>query len=125
MAAVAAKEEATPDFPVTKYELPEEQATDGEVADLDPQDDEFLFAEDEAVLAEASSVDESAEDADDLDTADSDMEEDESVLAEQEAAPAEDSLVDDSSEDADDLETADSDTEEVGAGRGHFDRRGR
>lgn len=113
VAAVAAKEEATPDFPVTKYELPEEQATDEAVDDIGAQEDESLFAEDEAVLAEESSIDESSEDADDLDTADSDMEEDESVLAEQEAAPAEESLVDESSEDADDLETADSDTEEA------------
>ena len=45
--AAAPKDETTPDFPVTKYELPEEQAADEEVEDLGTQEDESVSAEQE------------------------------------------------------------------------------
>ncbi len=57
----APKDEALPDFPVTKYDLPEEQAQDEEVEDLDPQDDDSVSAEQDAVPDEESSVGETTE----------------------------------------------------------------
>jgi len=69
--AVAPKDEATPEFPVTKYELPEEQAKDEEVEDLGPQDDESVSAEQEEAPTEESSVGETTEYADEQETADS------------------------------------------------------
>jgi len=112
--AVAPKDEATPEFPVTKYELPEEQAKDEEVEDLGPQDDESVSAEQEEAPAEESSVGETTEYADEQETADSgeveDLgpQEDESASAEQEAAPAEESSVGETTEYADEQEAADS-----------------
>ncbi len=89
--AAAPKDEPTPDFPVTTYELPEEQATDEEIEDLGPQEDESASVEQEAAPAQESSVGEptefadsdEAEEVEDLGT-----QEDESVSAEQEPAPA-------------------------------------
>ena len=110
--AVAPKDETTPDFPVTKYELPEEQAEDEEVEDLGTQDDESVSAEQEAASAEESSVGETTEYDDEQDVADSDevedlgTQDDESVSAEQ-AASAEESPVGETTE------YADSDEEEV------------
>ncbi len=94
--AAAPKDEAIPDFPVTKYELPEEQAPDEEVDDLGTQDDKSESAEQEAADAADSSVGEPTvyadadeeEEVEDLGTQD-----DESVSAEQEAANAADSSV--------------------------------
>jgi outer membrane protein OmpA-like peptidoglycan-associated protein len=112
--AVAPKDEAVPDFPVTKYELPEEQAKDEEVEDLGPQDDESVSAEQEEAPAEESSGGETTEYADEQETADSgeveDLgpQEDESASAEQEAAPAEESSVGETTEYADEQEAADS-----------------
>ena len=59
--AVAPKDEATPEFPVTKYELPEDE----EVEDLGTQEDESVSAEQEAAPEEESSVGETTEYADD------------------------------------------------------------
>ena len=59
--AAAPKDEATPEFQVTKYELPEDE----EVEDLGPQEDESVSAEQEAAPAEESSVGETTEYADD------------------------------------------------------------
>ena len=61
----APKEEALPDFPVTKYELPEEQAKDEEVEELGPQDDDSASAEQDAAPEEESSVGETTEYDDD------------------------------------------------------------
>jgi len=58
--AVAPKNEPTPDFPVTKYELPEDE----EVEDLGTQDDESVSAEQEAAAAGESAVGEATEYAD-------------------------------------------------------------
>ena len=69
--AAAPKDEATPDFPISKYELPEEQAKDEEVEDLGPQEDESASAEQEAAPAEESSVGETTEYADEQEAADS------------------------------------------------------
>jgi OOP family OmpA-OmpF porin len=98
--AAAPKNEATPDFPVTKYELPEEQATDAEVEDLGPQDDESVSAEQEAAAATASSVGETTAyaDADEEEVEDLGTLDNESVSAEQEAAAATDSSVGETTE---------------------------
>jgi outer membrane protein OmpA-like peptidoglycan-associated protein len=103
--AVAPKDEATPDFPVTKYELPEDE----EVEDLGTQEDESVSAEQEAVSAGESSVGETTEyaDSDEEEVADLGTLDDESVSAEQEAASAEESSVGETTE------YADSDEEEV------------
>ena len=112
--AAAPKDEATPEFPVTKYELPEEQAKDEEVEDLGPQDDESISAEQEEAPAEESSVGETTEYADEQETADSGevedlgTQEDESASAEQEEAPTQESSVGETTEYADEQETADS-----------------
>ncbi len=53
----APKDEALPDFPITKYELPEEEVTE----DLGPVDDESESAEQEATAASESSVSEPTE----------------------------------------------------------------
>jgi outer membrane protein OmpA-like peptidoglycan-associated protein len=111
--AAAPKDEATPDFPITKYELPEEQAKDEEVEDLGPQEDESASAEQEAAPAEESSVGETTENDDDQEADAGEVEdlgpqEDESASAEQEAAPAEESSVGETTEYADEQEAADS-----------------
>jgi outer membrane protein OmpA-like peptidoglycan-associated protein len=111
--AAAPKDEATPDFPVTKYELPKEQAKDEEVEDLGPQEDESVSAEQEAAPAEESSVDETTEYADEQEADSGEVEdlgtqEDESASAEQEAAPAEESSAGETTEYADEQEAADS-----------------
>ena len=112
--AAAPKDEALPDFPVNKYELPEEQAKDEEVEDLGPQDDDSVSTEQDAMPAEESSVGEATEYADDQDAADSDEvedlgpQDDDSMSAEQDAAPAEESSVGETTEYADDQEAADS-----------------
>src|SRR5258708_2014057 len=62
--AAPPKDETTPDFPVTKYELPEDQAKDEEVEDLGPQEDESESAEQEAAPEEESSVGETTDYAD-------------------------------------------------------------
>ena len=64
------KNEATPDFPVTKYALPEEQAQE-EIEDLGPQEDESMSAKQGAAPAQESSVGETTG------YADSDQEEEE------------------------------------------------
>jgi len=69
--AAAPKDEATPDFPISKYELPEEPAKDEEVEDLGTQEDESASAEQEAAPAEESSVGETTEYADEQEAADS------------------------------------------------------
>jgi outer membrane protein OmpA-like peptidoglycan-associated protein len=108
------KDEATPDFPITKYELPEEQAKDEEVEDLGPQDDDSQSAEQAAMPAEDSSVGETTEYPDDQEATDtSEVEdlgpqEDESTSAQQDAMPAEDSSVGETTEYPDDQEAADS-----------------
>jgi outer membrane protein OmpA-like peptidoglycan-associated protein len=88
--AVASRNEPTPDFPVTKYELPEEQAADEEVEDLGTQDDESVSAEQAAAVAAGSSVGETTEyaDADEEEVEDLGTQDDDSVSAEQEAAAA-------------------------------------
>src|SRR5258706_266548 len=58
--AIAPKDEATPDFPVTKYELP----VDEEFEDLGTQEDESVSAEQEAASAGESRVGETTEYAD-------------------------------------------------------------
>ena len=63
--AAAPKDEALPDFPVTKYNLPEEQAKDEEVEELGPQDDDSVSADQDAVPEEESSVGETTEYDDD------------------------------------------------------------
>jgi OOP family OmpA-OmpF porin len=104
--ATAPKDEATPEFPVTKYELPEDE----EVEDLGTQEDESESAEQEAAPAEESSVGETTEYADDQEAEeageveDLGTQEDESESAEQEAAPAEESSVGETTEYADDQE---------------------
>jgi outer membrane protein OmpA-like peptidoglycan-associated protein len=108
------KDEATPDFPVTKYELPEEQAKAEEVEDLGPQDDDSLSAEQDAIPAEDSSVGETTEYADDQEAADSSEvedlgpQDDDSTSAQQDAMPAEDSSIGETTEYTDDQEAADS-----------------
>ena len=76
--AAAPKEEALPDFPVTKYDLPEEQAKDEEVEELGPQDDDSVSAEQDTLPTEENSIGETTEYADDqsADAQDSDEIED-------------------------------------------------
>ena len=113
------KDEATPDFPVTKYELPEEQAKAEEVEDLGPQDDDSLSAEQDAIPAEDSSVGETTEYADDQEAADSSEvedlgpQEDDSTSAQQDAMPAEDSSIGETTEYADDQQADAQDSGEV------------
>ena len=57
----APKEEALPDFPVTKYDLPEEQAKDEDLEELGPQDDDSVSAEQDALPEEESTVGETTE----------------------------------------------------------------
>ena len=90
--AVAPKNEPVPEFPVTKYELPEDE----EVEDLGPLDDESASEEQEAVAEQESSVGETTEYAEE--EADEEIEElgpqeDESVASAQEAAPEGESSV--------------------------------
>ena len=111
--ATAPKDEAIPDFPVTKYELPEGQAADEneQVEDLGTQEDESISAEQEEAPADDGSVGETTEyaDADEAEEVeDFGTQEDESVSAEQEAAPAEESSVGETAEYADDQDAADS-----------------
>ena len=72
--ATAPKEETTPDFPITKYELPEEEAKGEEVEDLGPQEDESVSAEQEAAPAVESSVGETTEYADEQEADSSEVE---------------------------------------------------
>lgn len=108
--AAAPKDEATPEFPVTKYELP----VDEEVEDLGPQEDESQSAEQDAAPAEDSSVGETTEYAEDQEAAESgeidDLgpQDDDSTSAQQDAMPAEDSSVGETTEYADEQEAADS-----------------
>ena len=92
--AAAPKEEAAAEFPITKYELPEEQ--DEQVEDLGTQEDESVSAEQEAAPEEESSVGETTEYAEEDESEeieDLGTQDDESVSAAQEAAPeAESSL---------------------------------
>lgn len=90
--AVAPKEEPTPEFPITHYELPEDE----EVQDLGPQEDQSTSEEQEASPEQESSVGETTEYADE--EADEELEElgpqeDESISAEQEPAPEAESSV--------------------------------
>ncbi|MEO8007022.1 MAG: OmpA family protein [Betaproteobacteria bacterium] len=90
------KNEATPDFPVTKYALPEEQAQE-EIGDLGPQEDESMSAKQGAAPAQESSVGETTEYADadqeEEEIGDLGPQEDESVSEQQGAAPAQESSV--------------------------------
>jgi len=110
--AAAPKDEATPEFPVSKYELPEEPAKDEEVEDLGPQEDESASAEQEAAPEQESSVGETTEyadeEADSGEVEDLGPQEDESASAEQEAAPEQESSVGETTEYADEQEAADS-----------------
>jgi outer membrane protein OmpA-like peptidoglycan-associated protein len=113
--ATAPKDETTPDFPITKYELPEEE----EVEDLGPQEDESASAEQEAAVAEDSSVGETTEYADEQEADSGEVEdlgpqEDESASAEQEAAPAEESSVGETTEYADEQEADAGEVEDLG-----------
>ena len=88
--ATAPKDEPLPEFPVTKYELPEEPAPDEEIEDLGPQEDESVSAEQEVVTTGESSVGETtefAESDESEEVADLGTQEDESVSAEQEPVP--------------------------------------
>ena len=108
--AVAAvrNDEPTPDFPVTKYELPEEQV-DEEVEDLGTLDDESESAPQQAAVAAESAVGETSEyaDADEDEIEDLGALDDESVSAPQQAAVAAESAVGEPSE------YADADEEEI------------
>jgi outer membrane protein OmpA-like peptidoglycan-associated protein len=110
--AAAPKDEALPDFPITKYELPEEQAEDDAVGELGPQEDESESAQQDAAPAEESSVGETTEYADDepADTEEivttGEIEElgpveDESVSEAQDEQPPEESSVGETTENAD------------------------
>ena len=102
--AVVPKDETPADFPVTKYELPEEQIEDEEVADLGTQDDESESVEQEASAAAESSVGETTEYADsgqEEEVEELGTQDDESVSAEQEAASAGESPVGETTEYAD------------------------
>ena len=119
--AAAPKDEALPDFPVTKYDLPEEQAKDEEVEELGPQDDDSVSAEQDTLPTEENSIGETTEYADDqsADAQDSDEIEDlgpledESVSAEQDAQPAEESSVGETTEYEDDQQAEAEDSSEV------------
>ena len=95
--AVAPKAEPTPDFPITTYTLPEDQATDDEIEDLGVQDDESVSAPQDALAAAESSVGEPTEyadeDADADEIADLGALDDESVSAPQDALAAAESSV--------------------------------
>ena len=109
--AVAPKNEPVPEFPVTKYELPEDE----EVEDLGPLDDESASEEQEAVAEQENSVGETTEYAEE--EADEEIEElgsldDESVSEEQEAAAEQESSVGETTEYAE--EEADEEIEELG-----------
>src|SRR5258708_3790880 len=117
--AAPPKDETTPDFPVTKYELPEDQAKDEEVDDLGPQEDESVPAEQEAAPEEESAVGETAEYADEQEADSGEVEdlgtqEDESVSAEQEAAPEEESSVGETTDYADEQEADSGEVEDLG-----------
>ncbi len=107
------KNEATPDFPVTKYELPEEEAQE-EIEDLGSQEDESMSAKQGAAPAQESSVGETTEYADadqeEEEIGDLGPQEDESVSEQQGAAPAEESSVGETTGYAD----SDEEEEEVG-----------
>jgi OOP family OmpA-OmpF porin len=106
--AVAPKAEPTPDFPVTKYELPQDQATDDEIEDLGAQEDESVSAEQDALAAGESSVGETTEYAEEEEVAEEIEElgpqEDESVSAEQDALAAGESSVGETTEYAEEEE---------------------
>ena len=107
-AAVASKDEAIAEFPITKYELPEEQAIDDEVEDLGTQEDESVSAEQDAALAEEGAVGETTEYADDSDSDDVEdigTQEDESMSAEQDAAAEQESSVGETTGYADDADS--------------------
>jgi outer membrane protein OmpA-like peptidoglycan-associated protein len=108
--AVAPKNEPVPEFPITKYELPEDE----EVEDLGPLEDESASEEQDAAAEEESSVVETTEYAEE--EADEEIEElgsqeDESVSEEQEAAAEEESSVGETTEYA---EEEDEEIEELG-----------
>ena len=111
--AAAPKDEPTPDFPVTTYALPEDQAADDDIEDLGTQEDESVSAEQDAMPAGESSVGETAvyadQDADSDEVEDLGTLEDESVSAEQDAASARESSVGETAEYAD----QDADSDEV------------
>jgi outer membrane protein OmpA-like peptidoglycan-associated protein len=121
-AAVAtSKDEPLPDFPITKYELPEDPAQDEEIGELGPQEDDSVSAQQDAIPAEESSVGETTEYADDQQAETEEIVttgevedlgplEDESVSAEQDATPAEESSVGETTEYADDQQA---ETEEI------------
>jgi OOP family OmpA-OmpF porin len=115
--AVAPKAEPTPDFPVTKYELPQDQATDDEIEDLGAQEDESVSAEQDALAAGESSVGETTEYAEDEEVAEEIEElgpqEDESVSAQQDALAAGESSVGETTEYAEEEEVAE-EIEELG-----------
>ena len=111
----APKEEALPDFPVTKYELPDEQAKDEEVEELGPQDDDSVSAEQEAAPEEESSVGETTEYDDDQQAEVEELgpQDDDSVSAEQDAVPEEESSVGETTEYDDDQQAEAEDSSEV------------
>ena len=121
--AAAPKDEALPDFPVTKYDLPEEQAKDEEVEELGPQDDDSVSADQDAVPEEESSVGETTEYDDDQqaeaeDSSEEEVEElgpqdDDSVSADQDAVPEEESSVGETTEYDDDQQAEAEDSSEV------------
>ena len=119
--ATAPKDEATPDFPVTKYELPDESANAEEVEDIGPQDDDSASAEQDPTPAEESSVGDTIEYADDQQQEAADSEEiedigpqdDDSASAEQDPTPTEESSVGDTTEYADDQQQEAADSGEV------------
>ena len=109
--AVAPKNEPVAEFPVTKYELPEDE----EVEDLGPLEDESASEEQEAAAEQESSVGETTEYAEE--EADEEIEElgsqdDESVSEEQEAAAEQESSVGETTEYAE--EEADEEIDELG-----------
>ena len=121
VSAAAPKEEALPDFPVTTYELPEEQAKDEEIEELGPQDDDSVSAEQDAVPEEESSVGETTEYDDDQQAEAEDSSEveelgpqdDDSVSAEQDAVPEEESSIGETTEYDDDQQAEAEDSGEV------------
>ena len=122
--AVAPKNEPTPDFPVTIYELPEEQAADEEVEDLGTQDDDSVSAEQDAAAAAGSSVGEPTAyaDADEEEVEDLGTQDDDSVSAEQAAAAAAGSSVGEPTAyaDADEEEVEDLGTQPDDSGTASF-----
>jgi len=92
VAAAPKQEEPTPDFPITTYELPQDE----EVEDLGPQEDESVSAQQDATPEQESSVGETTEYADEQAEEEPEElgpQEDESVSAAQEPAPERESSV--------------------------------